>query len=201
MQGGTDVIYLGGSSSVFAASGHCSHGSVRIWDTLSPLHSACVGHLDYHDSHGGCTSLTMLPGGLLLASGGETGHVAVHDLRMLGGSAGGRLLWHAKHGSPGGGHYGRVMCAVSGLRPGAPRTSSASEAAMLVTGGKDGTVRLWNGSNGKSLQVRGRPTIRGAYQGLLTWSVLCEGYARFGSMCPSIRMLESSSVVRFYPRR
>mmetsp|Transcript_1458 Transcript_1458/g.3448 ORF Transcript_1458/g.3448 Transcript_1458/m.3448 type:complete len:177 (+) Transcript_1458:641-1171(+) len=156
---------LGGSSSVFAAAGHCSHGSVRIWDTLSPLRTACVGHLDYHDSHGGSSCLTMLPGGLLLASGGETGHVAVHDLRMLGGSTGGRLLWHAKHGGPNGGHYGRVMCAAAGLRPGASRSASTSEAAMLL-GSRNSTHKRSKAQSTTGVAVTG---VQLTSDGLLTF--------------------------------
>ena len=48
---GVSIAYVGGSSSVIAAGGYNAEGgNVALWDTMAPLSSGAIAHLDQHPS-------------------------------------------------------------------------------------------------------------------------------------------------------
>jgi len=82
-----------------------------------------------------------------VATAGRNGDVAAHDLRLLGGSADGArsVLWRSCGRSGGDGHSAKVTALASvGLRGGSR--------GLLVSGCKDGDVRVWRGGTGDHVQ-------------------------------------------------
>jgi hypothetical protein len=114
------VVAAAGSRLAHADGGGNDAGSVVAWDTLAPPRSAPAAAVAAHE--GGATALVALGGSdgtaatpghsagaapwPVIATGGRAGDVAAHDLRMLGGRAGGTVLWRARPDGGGGGGEG-----------------------------------------------------------------------------------------------
>lgn len=76
----------------------------------------------------------MLPGGQLLASGDETGELAVKDLRMLGqssSSASKQTVW-TRRGGQGTGPGSGISCLAVGPKPSGKDGTLGSSAAMML---------------------------------------------------------------------
>jgi WD40 repeat protein len=126
--------------------------SVMLWDTLCPSRPASA--FSPHD--GGATAVTTLAGcdtgcgagpWPLVATAGRNGDVAAHDLRLLGGSADGArtVLWRSCGRSGGECHSAKVTALASVGSRGGSR-------GLLVSGCKDGDVRVWRGDTGDHVQ-------------------------------------------------
>ena len=126
--------------------------SVMLWDTLCASRPA--GAFSPHD--GSATAVTTLAGWdagcgagpwPLVATAGRNGDVAAHDLRLLGGSADGArsVLWRSCGRSGGDGHSAKVTALASVGSRGGSR-------GLLVSGCKDGDVRVWRGDTGDHVQ-------------------------------------------------
>ena len=148
---GRAVVYVGGGSSVVAVGGKCSLGNIAVWDAASPPTEACVGRLKHHTAT--VTALCTLPGGWLLAATDTTGALSLSDIRMLGGSSGdARTLWSVR-ASKGPVQALAMLPLAAADRPRAMAMKAASGGSgVLVTGGSDGVVRVWQASSGKLLQ-------------------------------------------------
>ena len=145
------MVYVGGGGSVVAVAGRCSLGNIALWDAASPPSEACIGRLKHHSAT--VTSLCTLPGGWLLAAGDTAGALSLSDVRMLGGSAGGaRTLWSVR-ASKGSVQALTMLPLAASDRPRALAMGAASGGGgVLVTGGADGVLRVWQASSGKLLQ-------------------------------------------------
>lgn len=148
---GRAVVYVGGGSSVVAVGGKCSLGNIAVWDAASPPAEACVGRLKHHTAT--VTALCTLPGGWLLAATDTAGALSLSDVRMLGGSSGGaRTLWSVRASKEAVQALTKLPLAATD-RPRAMAMKVASGGCgVLVTGGCDGVVRVWQASSGKLLQ-------------------------------------------------
>jgi len=114
---------------------------VALWDTQASPHTSCVATLLHHQA--AVTGLATIPGGRLLASGDDSGALLVTDLRSTGAggnATGGRSIWEARER-----HTGGVTAVAAG--------TSSGGVALLASGGRDGTVRLWNAARGTPLQT------------------------------------------------
>jgi WD40 repeat protein len=148
---GRAVVYIGGGGSVVAVGGKCSSGNIALWDAASPPAEACVGRLKHHSAT--VQALCTMPGGWLLAAADAGGALSLTDIRMLGGSTGGaRTLWSVRASK--GGVQSLVMLPLAATdRPRALAMGAASGgSSVLVSGGQDGIVRVWQASSGKLLQ-------------------------------------------------
>lgn len=148
---GRAVVYIGGGGSVVAVGGKCSSGNIALWDAASPPGEACVGRLKHHSAT--VNALCTMPGGWLVAAADAGGALSLTDIRMLGGSTGGaRTLWSVRASK--GAVQSLVMLPLAETdRPRALAMGAASGGSgVLVTGGQDGIVRVWQASSGKLLQ-------------------------------------------------
>ena len=127
--------------------------SVMLWDTLCPSRPA--GAFSPHE--GGATAVTTLAGcdagcgagpWPLVATAGRNGDVAAHDLRLLGGSADGArsVLWRSCGRSGGGECHSAKVTALASVG------TRGSSRGLLVSGCKDGDVRVWRGDTGDHVQ-------------------------------------------------
>ena len=147
--------------------------SVALWDTLLPGSKPAAAFSPH--GPGGATAVTtlLIPGGgstaggggagfagcgpwPLIATAGRNGDVAAHDLRSLGGSPDGQrsVLWRASASARAGGeaHVAKVT-ALASLAPGVSGgASGGAGSCLLVSGCKDGDVRVWSGGTGAHLQ-------------------------------------------------
>jgi WD40 repeat protein len=148
---GRAVVYIGGGGSVVAVGGKCSSGNIALWDAASPPAEACVGRLKHHSAT--VNALCTMPGGWLVAAADAGGALSLTDIRMLGGSTGGaRTLWSVRASK--GAVQSLVMLPLAATdRPRALAMGAASGGSgVLVSGGQDGIVRVWQASSGKLLQ-------------------------------------------------
>ena len=148
---GRAVVYIGGGGSVIAVGGKCSSGNIALWDAASPPTEACVGRLKHHSAT--VNALCTMPGGWLVAAADAGGALSLTDIRMLGGSTGGaRTLWSVRASK--GAVQSLIMLPLAATdRPRALAMGSASGGSgVLVSGGQDGMVRVWQASSGKLLQ-------------------------------------------------
>ena len=148
---GRAVVYIGGGGSVVAVGGKCSSGNIALWDAASPPSEACVGRLKHHSAT--VNALCTMPGGWLVAAADAGGALSLTDIRMLGGSTGGaRTLWSVRASK--GAVQSLVMLPLAATdRPRALAMGAASGGSgVLVSGGQDGIVRVWQASSGKLLQ-------------------------------------------------
>lgn len=148
---GRAVVYIGGGGSVIAVGGKCSSGNIALWDAASPPAEACIGRLKHHSAT--VNALCTMPGGWLVAAADAGGALSLTDIRMLGGSTGGaRTLWSVR-ASKGGVQSLITLPLAATDRPRALAMGSASGGSgVLVSGGQDGIVRVWQASSGKLLQ-------------------------------------------------
>ena len=88
----------------------------------------------------------------LVATAGRNGDVAAHDLRLLGGSPDGArsVLWRASASRAGGEAHCAKVTALASLA--GVSGASGSTGSLLVSGCKDGDVRVWSGGTGAHLQ-------------------------------------------------
>ena len=141
--------------------------SVALWDTLLPGSKPAAAFSPH--GPGGATAATTLlglgvstdgggPAGVaacgpwpLVATAGRNGDVAAHDLRSLGGSPDGArsVLWRASASRAGGEAHVAKVTALASL---AGVSGASSTGSLLVSGCKDGDVRVWSGGTGAHLQ-------------------------------------------------
>ena len=143
--------------------------SVALWDTLLPGSKPAAAFSPH--GPGGATAATTLlglgvstdgggPAGVaaacgpwpLVATAGRNGDVAAHDLRSLGGSPDGArsVLWRASASRAGGEAHCAKVTALASLA--GVSGASGSTGSLLVSGCKDGDVRVWSGGTGAHLQ-------------------------------------------------
>ena len=134
-----------------------SAASLVLWDTLRPSRAPPAAAAAAHE--GGATALCWLPGFAggaspwpLLATAGRDGDIAAHDLRKLSCAAGAQtsVLWRARRVDAGVGHAAAVkaLAVVNN-----PRGSvGCSSNGYLVSGCKDGDVRVWSCASGAHAQ-------------------------------------------------
>ena len=142
--------------------------SVALWDTLLPGSKPAAAFSPH--GPGGATAVTtlLIPGGStdggpagvvagcgpwpLVATAGRNGDVAAHDLRLLGGSSDGArsVLWRASASRAGGEAHCAKVTALASLA--GVSGASGSTGSLLVSGCKDGDVRVWSGGTGAHLQ-------------------------------------------------
>ncbi|GMH35531.1 hypothetical protein BSKO_03399 [Bryopsis sp. KO-2023] len=125
---GGDIKFVDGSGSILAVSGEDEHGhgSIRLWDTLSPLGAGRI----VQEFEGAVTQLAMIPSTQILVSAFNSGAVAAHDLRMLrDGPA--TPLWSLPA------HNGPITSMMVGW---GPFGGYEKWDLVLATGGKDGDV-------------------------------------------------------------
>jgi hypothetical protein len=127
---GGDLAYLGASSSLVVVAGQGANGkNIIVLDTALPPQVSQVMSLIAHP--GGATALHVIPQGMLLISGGESGDLAIHDLRMVEAGATPVLLWlkTKAHAAP------VTALAVAKIR---------STRDILVSASRDGALRVWD---------------------------------------------------------
>jgi WD40 repeat protein len=101
---------------------------------------------------GGATALCWLPGLAhgaspwpLVATAGRDGDIAAHDLRKLGDAGSNTtVLWRARRVESGVGHAAAVKSLAA--------LSLRNETVALVSGCKDGDVRVWECASGAHVQ-------------------------------------------------
>ena len=141
----------GGTLSLRDAAAGADAASLVLWDTLRASDAPPAAAVAAHE--GGATALCWLPGLAhgaspwpLVATAGRDGDIAAHDLRKLGdGGAQTTVLWRARRVDSGVGHAAAVKSlAALSLRDGS--------GCALVSGCKDGDVRVWSCASGAHVQ-------------------------------------------------
>ena len=158
-----EAIAFASAAAVAAVGSHLdsrdgrSAASLVLWDTLRPSRAPPAAAAAAHE--GGATALCWLPGFAggaspwpLLATAGRDGDIAAHDLRKLSCAAGAQtsVLWRARRVDAGVGHAAAVkaLAVVNN-----PRGSvGCSSNGYLVSGCKDGDVRVWSCASGAHAQ-------------------------------------------------
>ena len=134
--------------------------SLVLWDTLRAPDAPPAAAVAAHE--GGATALCWLPGGAvgaspwpLLATAGRDGEIAAHDLRKLSDAIGAQtsVVWRARRLDAGVGHAAAVK-ALAAVAPAAGARGGSGErfGAALVSGCKDGDVRVWSCASGAHVQ-------------------------------------------------
>jgi len=124
--------------------------SLVLWDTLRSSAAPPAAAVAAHE--GGATALCWLPGLAhgaspwpLVATAGRDGDIAAHDLRKLGDAgAATTVLWRARRVESGVGHAAAVKSLAA--------LSLRNETVALVSGCKDGDVRVWECASGAHVQ-------------------------------------------------
>jgi len=137
-----------------------SAASLVLWDTLRPSRAPPAAAAAAHE--GGATALCWLPGFAggaspwpLLATAGRDGDIAAHDLRKLSCAAGAQtsVLWRARRVDAGVGHAAAVKALAVVANPrGSVGSPAAAACGYLVSGCKDGDVRVWSCASGAHAQ-------------------------------------------------
>jgi hypothetical protein len=161
------VLAAAGSHLAGAANG--GGDSLVLWDTLQPPGCPPAAAVAAHE--GGATAMALLPGGAagawggsgcgaapwpLIATAGRNGDIAAHDLRMLGGGGkDGTVIWRSKVRNGGVGHTAAVTSLAVIAPPAARRRRfgyGSGAGSLLISGCKDGDIRVWGASTGVHLQ-------------------------------------------------
>eukprot|EP00892_Ulva_mutabilis_P007076 jgi/Ulvmu1/4740/UM020_0024.1 len=149
---GAAVSFVGARSTLLLAAGtNTDHQDVTLWDVTVPLNSACAGvvHTANHVadaavSRDGVTALVV----------DRHGDVCAYDLRKLTASApvsmggNGPLVWRAERA-----HGGGATCVTVCPRQFAAGVEGLQDVEAVATGGRDGSVKLWDISTGVTVQT------------------------------------------------
>ena len=137
---GAALAWIGSSSSLVAVGGSDPDAMVQLWDSRRPPAAGAAARA----APGGgplVVGLASLPGGRALAVADEAGGLHAVDLRALGGSGSARAeLWRAPRAD--------ARAAAACLEAGAMGPHS-----LVVAGGRDGRVRVYEGGGGRLLQT------------------------------------------------
>jgi WD40 repeat protein len=161
-----EAIAFASAAAVAAVGSHLdsrdgrSAASLVLWDTLRPSRAPPAAAAAAHE--GGATALCWLPGFAggaspwpLLATAGRDGDIAAHDLRKLSCAAGAQtsVLWRARRVDAGVGHAAAVKALAVVANPrGSVGSPAAAACGYLVSGCKDGDVRVWSCASGAHAQ-------------------------------------------------
>ena len=151
------VVALVGSHLTGQSAGGTNNGgdsSLVLWDTLCPVSSMTVAA---HE--GGATALAWLPGHSngtspwpLVATAGRDGDIAAHDLRKLSSNTkDATVLWRTRRVETGVGHAAAVK-SLAVLSSSSEYTVNSSTRSLLLSGCKDGDVRVWCTATGQHVQ-------------------------------------------------
>lgn len=126
---GQDVTFLGESPTLLVAAGQGAGGrNVAVCDILRPPAVSQVCTLVAHST--GATRVEVVSQGALLLSGGEDGDLMVHDLRMVEAGAAPVMMWLKSRA-----HSAPVTAMALG---------NVQGREVWVTGGRDGSLRVWD---------------------------------------------------------
>eukprot|EP00898_Chlorokybus_atmophyticus_P002470 jgi/Chlat1/3223/Chrsp22S03421 len=136
-QQGNAVSMLGSSESVLVAAGLSANDeNLCVWDTMMPPRSAIVASFKCHA--GGARAVTCIGDtAQMLASGGRSGHLAVHDLRKGGRS---ESVWENREA-----HSDSVTSIVA-LPASMTSQASLKHSKAFVSSCRDGDVNVWDAS-------------------------------------------------------
>lgn len=151
---GAAVSFVGARSTLLMTAGtNTDHNDITLWDVTVPLNGARAGTVQTAHHVAGaavCRDATTV------IAVDRHGDVCAYDLRKLthgtpavaGSSGNGALIWRAERA-----HAGGATCIALCPSYIAARVPSFADAEIAATGGRDGSVVLWDASTGVAVQT------------------------------------------------